>query len=90
MKRIAMDWHEVATEGLPDESGWYMTLSQCGLPNYLPYSRRYRMFNTRDNESADEAYDTAIECTYWAEIPAKLKALGDKVSREWLAKEGLA
>lgn len=90
MKRIPLEWHEIATDGLPDSSGWYFTIGRCGTPYYLPYSHRFRLFNARDNESADEAFDSCIECRWWAEMPEKLQKICGEVSHAWLKEEGLA
>lgn len=90
MKKIVTMWHEVATEGLPDASGAYLVLTRNGSPDCLPYSHRYRVFNAHDFGTPDEAYATAIECSWWAEIPDELKAISADACRAWLEREDRA
>lgn len=68
MKTTMIEWHNVKTDGLPKEDGWYLTAGDAIVAERM-YSARHRMFNTMDFQSDEDALATAIEVDWWAELP---------------------
>lgn len=68
----ASDGWVAVEDMLPPETGYYLTYDfdspVMGVYAYA-YSAKYKMFNTRDYQSEDEAAQTAIHVTHWHKIP---------------------
>ncbi len=70
MKTATIEWHNVATDGLPEKSGDYLVREKDnGLFVTLSYSAKYKKFNLSDCDTKHFAIKFAIEVDWWAEIP---------------------
>lgn len=61
----AILWVPVA-ERLPEKSGDYLVVTECGVCMTMTYSAMHRAFNAFDSE---ETPKVAIACTYWMPLP---------------------
>lgn len=70
MKSTTIVWHNVETDGYPNESGQYLTYSANAVGFWeTAYSAKHKMFNVYDNYDFLMAKKYAVNITYWAEIP---------------------
>ena len=68
-KKNTYNWVRVK-DRLPDKSGDYYTFGTSLGVHTLSYSALYKMWNTSDYATEEEAKETAItEVTHWCEIP---------------------
>lgn len=69
---------------LPDTSRDVIEISDNGVMQALPYSKKHHAFNAYD--CIDNA-DSAIPVALWADIPENLQAIKDKIIKEHLERE---
>lgn len=76
MKTTTINWHNVATDGLPEKSGNYLVIVKySGMIADLSYSAKHQKFNAYDCE---EKPDCELPCEWWAEKPE----LGEEVGND--------
>ena len=69
---------------LPDTSRYVIEISDNGVIQVLPYSKKHHAFNAYDwNDNADKAIPVAL----WADIPESLRAIKDKIIKAQTEKE---
>lgn len=53
-----------AWKELPEDNGWYLTISEHGSVNVIQFNVKHQMWNVTDNYT-----DTAIKVLYWRTLP---------------------
>ena len=70
-----MEWWDPEYK-LPDTSRYVLEISDNGVMQVLPYSKKHHAFNAFDYyDNADHAIPVAL----WADIPENLQAIKDKI-----------
>lgn len=67
MAKFKMPWRSVKKDGLPKDSGIYLTYD-TESPNWasaVSYSANHKLFNCRDEYTKRQAHSLAFEVTHW-------------------------
>ena len=62
------EWINV-DERLPGASGYVLVYTTAKNYIAVPYSKKYKLFNARDDSTEDEAKGLSIRVSYWMPIP---------------------
>lgn len=67
MIEVKVRFHSVKEE-LPEKSGWYLCIAECGKPYCLEYSAKWQAFNASDTNTRREVQEFEIKCVFWAKL----------------------